>query len=227
MSVFEDRGRFLNTCCQNGPVVFFGIVLLSIPMYHVLRSTIGAIIAIFNSGSALDSSLLPESYLFVLWHIFPFILFMVTFVGISLIVRRLQNAQAEQGVSRGGPAAGFIAAIGSPEPYARMYGSVYTSLPQAVQSDDSRQLESNHTDQTRQMHFRTGDLDVKSLPSRTEASPPHSACAEIDVLESDVATGAKAEEAVTEEAGGKAAIVEAALLADDSPANPCAAASSE
>ena len=145
MSVLEDRGRFLNTCCHNGPVVFCGIVLISIPVYSFIRS---AVIDLFNGGNASFSSPILDTFFWAFWHLFPFLLFMSTFIAICLFVRWLQSAQSDrQGTGRG-PAAGFITAVGSPEPYARMYGSLYTSVPQAVQPEDSRPLGSSTLCQT-------------------------------------------------------------------------------
>ena len=132
-SIFEDRGRFLNTCCHNGPVVFSGIILISIPLYNFVRTLV---IGLMNGSAHSYDSPAIDSILRVLWHLSPFLLIMGSFVTICLIIRRLQNSQSEQGTRRG-PSAGFIAAIGSPEPYARMYGSLYTSVPQAVQPESS------------------------------------------------------------------------------------------
>ena len=130
-SIFQDRGRFLNTCCHNGPIVFCGIILVSIPVYNFLRSLVVGFVN--GGGNSYDSPML-DSILWAFWHLSPFLLLMGAFLAICLIVRRLQKAQSEQGTRRG-PSAGFITAVGSPEPYARMYGSLYTAGPQPVQPD--------------------------------------------------------------------------------------------
>jgi hypothetical protein len=125
-SVFYDRGRFLNTCCHNGPIVFFGIVLISIPLFAFLRSLVLATV----------SSSTPYSSPILIWilHILPFLLAFAAFIAVCWFIRHIQASQSEQQPNRG-PSAGFIAAVGSPEPYARMYGTNYISLPQSVQTE--------------------------------------------------------------------------------------------
>lgn len=129
-SVFHDRGRFLNTCCHNGPIVFFGIILISIPIFTFLRSIVLATV----STSTPYSSPILNGVLWAIWHTLPFLVAFAAFIAVCLFIRHIQASQSERQPNRG-PSAGFIAAVGSPEPYARMYGTNYISLPQTVQTE--------------------------------------------------------------------------------------------
>jgi hypothetical protein len=129
-SVFHDRGRFLNTCCHNGPIVFFGIVLISIPLFALLRSI--ALAAV--STSTPYTTPILNGILWAVWHILPFLITFAAFIAVCLFIRHIQTSQPDRQPNRG-PSAGFIAAIGSPEPYARMYGTNYISLPQTIQTE--------------------------------------------------------------------------------------------
>ncbi len=131
-SVFHDRGRFLNTCCYNGPIVFFGIILISIPIFTFLRSI--ALAAVATPTSSPYISPLVYGFLWAIWHTLPFLLAFAAFIAVCVFIRKVQTSQSERQSTRG-PSAGFIAAVGSPQPYARMYGNSYISLPQTVQSE--------------------------------------------------------------------------------------------
>jgi hypothetical protein len=129
-SVFHDRGRFLNTCCHNGPIVFFGIIIISVLIFSFLRS----IALAATSTSITYSSPILTGNLWAIWHTLPFLMAFVAFITVCVLIRHIQTSQSERQPSRG-PSAGFIASVSSPEPYARMYGTNYISLPQAVQTE--------------------------------------------------------------------------------------------